>query len=143
MLFVTAAIVAGVLRAYFQRVALRPMPRDGAIIFSDLIAKLDVLRVACTKCERAGSLSAGSLNQRRWPAMRSRGCKVTWHLDESTISAGGEWSNFSNVHSGIRVPISTARRLLKRDNILFPMMLSLRHRTMPTKGTIPFFAAYF
>ena len=25
----------------------RPMPRDGAIIFSDLIGKLDVLRVAC------------------------------------------------------------------------------------------------
>jgi hypothetical protein len=30
------------------------MPRDGAIIFSDLIGKLDVLRVACTKCEWAG-----------------------------------------------------------------------------------------
>jgi hypothetical protein len=30
------------------------MPRDGAIIFGDLIGKLDVLRVACTKCERAG-----------------------------------------------------------------------------------------
>jgi hypothetical protein len=26
------------------------MPRDGAIIFSDLIGKLDVLRVACDKC---------------------------------------------------------------------------------------------
>jgi hypothetical protein len=25
------------------------MPRDGAIIFSDLIGKLDVLRVACDK----------------------------------------------------------------------------------------------
>jgi hypothetical protein len=32
------------------------MPRDGAIVFSDLIGKLDVLRVACAKCER----SAGS-----------------------------------------------------------------------------------
>ena len=30
------------------------MPRDGAIIFGDLIGKLDVLRVACSKCERAG-----------------------------------------------------------------------------------------
>ena len=28
------------------------MPRDGAIIFGHLIGKLDVLRVACTKCER-------------------------------------------------------------------------------------------
>ena len=30
------------------------MPRDGAIIFNDLIAKLDVLSVACPKCGRAG-----------------------------------------------------------------------------------------
>jgi hypothetical protein len=30
------------------------MPRDGAIIFGDLIGKLDVLRVTCNKCERAG-----------------------------------------------------------------------------------------
>jgi len=30
------------------------MPRDGAIIFSDLLGKLDSLRVACTKCGRDG-----------------------------------------------------------------------------------------
>jgi hypothetical protein len=30
------------------------MPRDGAIIFGDLIGKLDVLAVACDKCGRAG-----------------------------------------------------------------------------------------
>jgi hypothetical protein len=30
------------------------MPRDGAIIFSDLIGKLDVLVVECSKCERRG-----------------------------------------------------------------------------------------
>jgi hypothetical protein len=30
------------------------MPRDGAIIFSDLIGKLDVLRIGCLKCGRAG-----------------------------------------------------------------------------------------
>ncbi|MGB6417990.1 MAG: hypothetical protein WBF50_15530 [Pseudolabrys sp.] len=30
------------------------MPRDGAIIFSDLIGKLDVLRVNCEKCARDG-----------------------------------------------------------------------------------------
>jgi hypothetical protein len=29
------------------------MPRDGAIIFGDLIGKLDVLNVACAKCNRA------------------------------------------------------------------------------------------
>jgi hypothetical protein len=31
-----------------------PMPRDGAIIFGDLIGKLDVLRVECPKCGRWG-----------------------------------------------------------------------------------------
>ena len=30
------------------------MPRDGAIIFGDLIGKLDVLRVSCDKCGRDG-----------------------------------------------------------------------------------------
>jgi hypothetical protein len=30
------------------------MPRDGAIIFSDLIGKLDMLRVECAKCGRSG-----------------------------------------------------------------------------------------
>ena len=33
------------------------MPRDGAIIFSDLIGKLDLLRVSCEKCGREGSYS--------------------------------------------------------------------------------------
>ena len=30
------------------------MPRHGAIIFADLIGKLDLLRVSCEKCERDG-----------------------------------------------------------------------------------------
>jgi hypothetical protein len=30
------------------------MPREGAIIFGDLIGKLDMLRVECLKCGRAG-----------------------------------------------------------------------------------------
>jgi hypothetical protein len=30
------------------------MPRDGAIIFADLIGKLDALVVACDKCGRSG-----------------------------------------------------------------------------------------
>ena len=33
------------------------MPRDGAIIFSDLIGKLDVLRVSCEKCGRDDHIS--------------------------------------------------------------------------------------
>ena len=30
------------------------MPREGAIIFCDLIGKLDMLRVGCPKCGRSG-----------------------------------------------------------------------------------------
>jgi hypothetical protein len=30
------------------------MPRDGPIIFRDLVGKLDVLRVECDKCGRRG-----------------------------------------------------------------------------------------
>jgi hypothetical protein len=30
------------------------MPRDGAIIFRDLVGKLTVLRITCDKCGRSG-----------------------------------------------------------------------------------------
>jgi len=33
------------------------MPRDGAIIFGDLIGKLHVLRIECPKCGRADATS--------------------------------------------------------------------------------------
>jgi hypothetical protein len=33
------------------------MPRDGAIIFSDLIGKTEVLRVTCEKCRRDAAIS--------------------------------------------------------------------------------------
>ncbi len=41
------------------------MPRDGAIIFGDLMGKLDVLRVTCDKCGRTGSYRLRSLLDRR------------------------------------------------------------------------------
>ena len=37
------------------------MPRDGAIIFGDLIGKLDVPRVVCDSCGRAGSYRVARL----------------------------------------------------------------------------------
>jgi hypothetical protein len=48
------------------------MPRDGAIIFSDLIGKLDLLRAACDKCGRDGCyglshfLNSMILGSTRW-----------------------------------------------------------------------------
>ena len=41
------------------------MPRGGAIIFGDLLGKLDVLRVACDKCGRKGRYAVARLIERR------------------------------------------------------------------------------
>jgi hypothetical protein len=38
-----------------------PMPYDGAIIFDDLIGKLDALEVACDKCGRKGRYAVARL----------------------------------------------------------------------------------
>ena len=40
------------------------MPGDGAIIFGDLIGKLDVLRVECPKCARSGRYRIADLLMR-------------------------------------------------------------------------------
>ena len=37
------------------------MPRDGAIIFSDLIGKIDLLRIECARCGRAGQYPLAKL----------------------------------------------------------------------------------
>jgi hypothetical protein len=53
------------------------MPRDGAIIFSDLIGKLDVLYVHCPKCSRAGRYRVQHLVEER-----GRNAKLIDSLDE-------------------------------------------------------------
>jgi hypothetical protein len=55
------------------------MPRDGAIIFSDLIGKCDALRVACDKCKRDGCYGLSRLIDKR-----DRDGKVIDWLDEIT-----------------------------------------------------------
>ena len=55
------------------------MPRDGAIIFSDLIGKLDMLRVSCSACGRDGSYGVARLISER-----GRDAKVIDWLDELT-----------------------------------------------------------
>jgi hypothetical protein len=40
------------------------IPRDGAIIFGDLIGKLDVLRIDCPKCGRSGRYRLADLISR-------------------------------------------------------------------------------
>ena len=41
------------------------MPRDGAIIFGDLIGQLDVVVVACDKCGRKGRCAVARLIEQR------------------------------------------------------------------------------
>ena len=41
------------------------MPRDGAIIFGDLVGKLDMLHVACDKCGRTGRYAVARLIEQR------------------------------------------------------------------------------
>ncbi len=55
------------------------MPRDSAIVFSDLIAKLDVLYVHCDKCSRAGRYRVQHLIEER-----GRNTKVIDWLGELT-----------------------------------------------------------
>ena len=55
------------------------MPRDGAIIFGDLIGKLDVLHVACDKCGRKGCYAVARLIEQR-----GRDAKVIDWRDEIT-----------------------------------------------------------
>jgi hypothetical protein len=55
------------------------MPRDGAIIFGDLIDKLDVLNVACKKCGRKGRYAVARLIEQR-----GRDAKVIDWRDEIT-----------------------------------------------------------
>ena len=55
------------------------MPRDGAIIFSDLVGKLDVLRVSCEKCGRDGCYGLNRLIEKR-----GRDGKLIDWLDELT-----------------------------------------------------------
>jgi hypothetical protein len=51
------------------------MPRDGAIIFSDLVGKLDMLAVTCDKCGRKGRYAVARLIERREPLLRNL-CKM-------------------------------------------------------------------
>ena len=55
------------------------MPRDGAIIFGDLVGKLDALNVECHKCGRKGRYPVARLIEQR-----GRDAKVVDFLAEVT-----------------------------------------------------------
>jgi hypothetical protein len=75
------------------------MPRDGATIFSDLIGKLDVLRVACDKCRRAGQYQLNRLVENR-----GSDAKVIDWLDEITADCPKKIARDMNDPCGARCP---------------------------------------
>ena len=75
------------------------MPRNGAIIFSDLIGKIDVLRVACEKCGRAGGYRLSGLSERR-----GRDAKVIDWLDELTADCSKKQARNMNDPCGAKCP---------------------------------------
>ena len=75
------------------------MPRDGAIIFSDLIGKLDVLRVVCSKCERGGAYRLERLIM-----SRGRDAKIIDWLDELTANCPKKSARNMDDQCGARCP---------------------------------------
>jgi hypothetical protein len=75
------------------------MPRDGAIVFNDLLGKLDSLRVAYAKCERAGSYRLTGLIERR-----GRDAKVIDWLDELTADCPKKRAQNMNDPCGAKCP---------------------------------------
>jgi hypothetical protein len=75
------------------------MPRDGAIIFADLIGKLDLLRVACEKCGRDGCYGLNRLIERR-----GRDAKLIDWLDELTADCAKKRAGNKNDPCGARYP---------------------------------------
>ena len=74
------------------------MPRDGAIIFSDLIGKLDLLRVRCEKCGRDGCYGLSRLIEKR-----GRDGKVIDWLDELTVECPKIAHNMIDPCCGARI----------------------------------------
>jgi hypothetical protein len=73
------------------------MPRDGAIILSDLIGKLDMLRVACDKCGRDGCYGLHRLIEKR-----GREAKLIDWLDELTAECPKKIAHNMNDPCGAR-----------------------------------------
>jgi hypothetical protein len=75
------------------------MPRDGAIIFSDLIGKTEVLRVTCEKCGRDGRYILARLIRNR-----GRNAKVIDWLDELTADCPKKKASKANDPCGAKCP---------------------------------------
>jgi hypothetical protein len=75
------------------------VPRDGAITFSDLTGKLDLLRVRCDKCGRDGCYALFRLIKKR-----GRDGKVIDWLDELTAECPKKRARKLNDPCGAKCP---------------------------------------
>jgi hypothetical protein len=75
------------------------MPRDGAIIFGDLIRKLDVLRVECPKCGRSGQYRLADLLMRY-----GRNEKLFAFMDDVTADCARKQAGSDNDPCGAICP---------------------------------------
>jgi hypothetical protein len=75
------------------------MPREGATIFSDLIGKFDLLRLACGKCGRVGRYILARLIRQR-----GRDGKIVDRLDEITAGCPKNSAHNMNDRCGARCP---------------------------------------
>jgi len=75
------------------------MPRDGAIIFGDLIGKLDVLYVDCAKCKHSGGYKVQRLIEER-----GRDRKVIDWLDEISADCSKKRAANMGDQCGARCP---------------------------------------
>jgi hypothetical protein len=79
------------------------MPREGAIIFRDLVGKLDVLNIECDKCGRRGRYRLDRLIER-------------YGLDASSAQTGKEpkrylWGAVARSVEGSLIGAHAAKRL--------------------------------
>ncbi len=79
--------------------SLNPLPRDGPIIFGDLIGKLDVLRIECAKCGGAGQYDLDKLVEKYGP-----GAKLFQWSDELTADCPRKLVGNTNDPSDGRCP---------------------------------------
>ena len=75
------------------------MPRDDAIIFGDLIGRLDVLHVDCPKCSRAGRYRVQQL-----VGARGRNGKLIDWFGEITADCPKKQAHNMNDPCGARFP---------------------------------------
>ena len=104
------------------------MPREGAIIFSDLIGKLDVLRVNCEKCGRDGHYILARLIRKR-----GRDAKLIDWLDELTAECPKKIARNMNDPCGATVPAIT-EAAVRTGKVFCPIVLDYSEEFLPNEN---------